>query len=149
MSVIIAALLAAAVVHAAEGDAIIGSWNTEDRDAVIDIFRCGGNYCGRISWIREPNYTAEDRNMKEGRPKVDSNNPDPGLRDRPLLGLEFMHGFSYAGKNMWNEGKIYDPERGKTYSAYMTLTSPNTLRLKGYIGRPLFGRSTVWTRAGG
>ncbi len=144
---IIAAVLSPPVAHASEGDAIIGSWNTEDRDAVIEIYRCGASYCGRITWLKEPNYTAEDKNGKEGQPKVDVNNPNPALRKRTLVGLELMHDFYYAGNNLWKGGNIYDPERGKTYSALMRLISPNTLHLKGYIGIPLFGRTSVWTRA--
>jgi uncharacterized protein (DUF2147 family) len=146
--VIVAVFLMASVARASEGDAILGSWNTEEHDAVIEIFRCGDSYCGRIAWIKEPNYTAEDRNGKEGQPKVDANNPDPGLRNRPLVGLELMRDFAYAGNNVWKGGKIYDPERGKTYNGFMSLISRNTLHLKGYILIPLFGRTTVWTRAG-
>jgi uncharacterized protein (DUF2147 family) len=145
---IICLLLSAAVAHASEGDAIVGSWNTAGRDAIIDIYRCGERYCGKIKWLREPNYTAEDKNGKEGQPKIDSNNPNPRLRNRTLVGLELMHDFVYAGNNLWKGGNIYDPERGKTYSALMRLAARNSLHLKGYIGIPLLGRTSVWTRAG-
>jgi hypothetical protein len=46
--------------HAPERDGIVGSWNTEEHDAIIEIFNCGQKYCGRIKWLREPCYTADD-----------------------------------------------------------------------------------------
>jgi uncharacterized protein (DUF2147 family) len=133
--------------HASERDAIVGSWNTEEHDAVIAIFKCGGKYCGRIKWIREPNYTAEDNNGKSGLPKVDNRNPNPDLRDRPLVGLEMMYDFAYAGRNIWKGGRIYSPDNGKTYSGTITLISPDALHLRGFFVVPLFGRTTEWTRA--
>jgi uncharacterized protein (DUF2147 family) len=142
----IALLFIARPAHASERDSIVGSWNTEEHDAVIDIFKCGEKYCGRIRWIKEPNYTAEDKNGKEGRPKVDDRNPNPKLRDRPLVGIEMMYDFAYAGRNIWKGGRIYNPENGKTYSGIITLISNNTLHLRGFFIVSLLGRTTEWTR---
>ncbi|RZK99674.1 MAG: DUF2147 domain-containing protein, partial [Hymenobacter sp.] len=58
----------------------------------------------------------------------------------------FMQGFSYDGDDKWDNGKIYDPESGKTYSCYMKLESANTMEVKGYIGFSLIGKSQTWTR---
>jgi uncharacterized protein (DUF2147 family) len=132
---------------AVESEDVLGRWNTEDRDAVIEIYGCYGKYCGRIVWVDEPVYSAEDRNGKEGQPKVDENNPDFRLRNRPIVGLQIMYDFSFDGEAAWKGGKIYDPERGKTYKGMMTLVSPNTLNVKGYVVIPLLGRTTTWTRA--
>jgi uncharacterized protein (DUF2147 family) len=41
---------------------------------------------------------------------------------------------------------VYDPKSGKTYRGKMTFVSPNQLNLRGFIGIPLFGRTTTWTR---
>jgi uncharacterized protein (DUF2147 family) len=142
----IALLFIARSAHASQRDAIVGSWNTEEHDAVIDIFKCGEKYCGTIKWIKEPNYTAEDNNDREGRPKVDDRNPDPKLRARPLVGIRMMYDFAYAGKNIWKGGRIYNPENGKTYSGTITLISPDTLHLRGFFVVPLLGRTTEWTR---
>ncbi len=133
--------------HAAERDGIVGFWNTQDHDAVIEIFNCGRKYCGRIKWIREPNYTAEDRNGKAGQPKLDDRNPNPELRDRPLAGIEILYDFAYAGKNTWKGGRIYNPENGKSYNGTITLASPEKLRLRGFFVVPLLGKTTEWTRA--
>jgi uncharacterized protein (DUF2147 family) len=57
-----------------------------------------------------------------------------------------MDGFTFSGGTTWDKGRIYDPESGKTYKSKMTLAAPNRLEIRGYVGIPLFGRSTTWTR---
>ncbi len=145
-AVILSLLMAMPAALAADRDDVLGVWNTEEKDAAIEIFKCGDKYCGRVFWVKEPNYSASDKNGKEGRPKLDDNNPDPGMRNRPIVGLQIMRDFSFAGNNNWSNGKLYDPEKGQTYSGRMSLTSPSTLNLKGYVLIPLFGRTTTWTR---
>ena len=73
-------------------------------------------------------------------------NPDPELRGRPLLGLTIMEGFAPAGEGKWKNGKIYDPNSGKTYKCKLTLVDSDTLKLRGYIGVSLLGRTETWTR---
>ena len=84
----------------------------------------------------------------EQRKKSDKDelNPDPELRDRLLLGLTIMDGFTFAGDGKWKSGRIYDPNSGKTYKCKLTLVDANTLELRGYIGISLLGRTETWTR---
>jgi uncharacterized protein (DUF2147 family) len=139
-------ILTASSVFGADADRILGLWNTAENKSKIEIFKCGDKYCGRIAELKEPNYTADDKDGPVGQPKVDRKNPDPSLRTHPLLGMELMHGFTYSGKNVWEEGKIYDPEDGKYYKCKMTLSAPNRLDVRGFIGFSLLGRTTTWTR---
>jgi len=76
----------------------------------------------------------------------DDLNPDPALRDRLLLGLIIMDGLTYAGEGKWKNGRIYDPNSGKTYKCKLSLVDENTLELRGYIGISLLGRTETWTR---
>jgi uncharacterized protein (DUF2147 family) len=57
-----------------------------------------------------------------------------------------MTGFKPAEAGVWEDGTLYDPETGKTYSGTITLQPDGMLRLRGYIGTPLLGRNTIWTR---
>lgn len=57
-----------------------------------------------------------------------------------------LTGFRFDGDDEWKDGDIYDPESGKTYSCYLSLKDNNTLKVRGYIGVSLFGRSETWTR---
>ena len=131
---------------AGAGDQILGTWSNEDGKAKVNIFDCGGSYCGKIVWLREPDYPRGDKRGMAGKPRVDRDNPDRTKRGRQLLGLQIMEGFVYSGNDVWSKGRIYDPESGKTYKGKITLVSPKRLHLRGYVGIPLFGRSTTWTR---
>ncbi|MBX2961151.1 MAG: DUF2147 domain-containing protein [Cyclobacteriaceae bacterium] len=123
----------------ADADAILGVWETGSGKARVKIDKSGDKYVGRIVWLREPN----DEN---GKPKVDKNNPDANLRVKPLLGYSMLKGFEFAGNKKWDNGTIYDPENGSTYSCTITMTDNNTLDVRGYIGVSLFGRTDVWKR---
>lgn len=125
---------------------ITGVWNTEDNRAKIEIFSCGGHTCGKIVWLGQPLYPAGDKGGMGGKPRVDRENPNPELRSRPLLGLQIMEGFEYIGNNTWAKGSIYDPESGETYKCKITLISHRRLKLRGYVGIPLFGKTSAWTR---
>jgi len=143
---VLAFCLVALTAFGNEGDGIVGVWDDEDHRAKIEIFNCNGHYCGKIVSLKEPLYPADDQGGMGGKPVVDRENPDREKRNRPLQGLQIMKGFTYSGDNTWVSGTIYDPETGYTYRGKIALTSPNRLKLKGYLGVPFFGRSTVWTR---
>lgn len=141
-----ALLLITLSAHAADDAAILGIWNNQEKDAKIEIFKCSDRYCGKIVWLKVPNYPEDSKDGVPGTPKLDHNNPDLSLKAKPILGLEIVHDFIYKGDNKWVEGKVYDPKNGKTYSGKMTLVSPNQLDLRGFIGISLLGRTTTWTR---
>ncbi|WP_237144589.1 DUF2147 domain-containing protein [Pontibacter pamirensis] len=117
----------------------LGVWTNEDKKAEFEIYECGNDkLCAKIVTLKEPN--------KNGKPKVDENNPNQKQRTQPLKGLVFMKGFEYDGDNKWDDGTIYDPESGKTYSSYMKMLNKNKMEVKGYIGISLIGRTQTWTR---
>ena len=60
--------------------------------------------------------------------------------------MTIMSGFTYDGDGRWSGGRIYDPNSGKTYKATIRQVDANTIKLRGYIGISLFGRSDTWTR---
>lgn len=127
-------------------DSIAGLWEVEERDGHIEIFRCGEKYCGSIAWLREPVYPIDDTGRMPGKPLLDSKNPKKELRGRPLVGLQMMEGYTFRGNNLWDDGRIYNTENGKTYSSIISMKSRDVLELRGYIGIPLLGGSTVWKR---
>ncbi|MGC6491061.1 MAG: DUF2147 domain-containing protein [Flavobacteriales bacterium] len=124
----------------AQSDAIIGEWYNQEKDAVINITKSENNtFQGQIVWMLNPN----DEN---GNPKTDPLNPEEELRSRSRMGMTIMYNFQFDGENVWDEGEIYDPKSGNTYSGTMTLTSENKLDLRGYVGLPIFGRTSNWSR---
>ncbi len=142
------ALLSAVPVSswAAQADDILGVWFNGEKDARIEIIKCGDRYCGKVVWLREPDYPEGSKDGVPGTPKLDHNNPDPSLRKVPIIGLQIVHDFRYAGDDLWKDGRVYDPKNGKTYRGKMTLVSPGRLDLRGFIGISLIGRTTTWTR---
>ncbi len=133
--------------HAQTPDAILGTWWNQEKEAQIEIYKCDGRYCGRIVFLKEPNYPANDPKGMAGKPKVDRENPDPAKREQPILGINLVGGFIHTGKNIWENGFIYDPRDGKTYKCKMTLESPDNLKVRGFIGISLIGKTNNWTRA--
>ena len=122
----------------AQTDRIEGLWYNDIKSAKILITKSNGKFNGKVVWLKEP--------LKNGKPKVDELNADEKLRTRPRLGLMVLEGFVKDGDNKYTEGKIYDPNNGKTYSCNITYKGKE-LAIRGYIGISLFGRTTTWTRA--
>ena len=135
---------------AGDGDEILGVWATdpegEGGQAHIEIFAVGDKYSGKIVWLEEPVYLEGDEDGEAGEPKVDTNNPDPALQSRPIMGLELMKGFLYDGKGTWKKGTIYDPDNGKTYKSKVKIGDQGELKVRGFIGFSLIGRTSEWTR---
>ncbi len=146
MITVLVMILVSASAYAAGGDDILGVWDNQEKDAKIEIFKCGGKYCGKIVSLKYPDYPADSKEGTPGTPKLDHHNPDQALRSRPIIGLQIVNDFIYAGDNLWKNGTVYDPKKGKTYSGKMTLGSLHQLNLRGFIGISLIGRTAVWTR---
>ncbi|MEY4274571.1 DUF2147 domain-containing protein [Aquirufa sp. 5-AUSEE-100C1] len=121
-------------------DALVGVWKTGEGTAMVRIYKNGDKYQGKVVWLKEPN------DPETGKPKLDKNHPDAASQKRAILGLINVWGFVYKDNNTWEEGNIYDPKNGNTYSCTMKLTSPNSLEVRGYIGVSLIGRTDNWTR---
>ena len=121
-------------------DAIVGVWKTGEGNALVRIYKNGDKYQGKVVWLKEP------IDPETGKPKVDKNHPDEASRSRPVLGLINIWGFKYVENIKWDEGNIYDPKNGNTYSCTIKLINTNSLEVRGYIGVSLIGRTDTWTR---
>lgn len=113
---------------------VLGDW-ANPSGSVIQIYRCGADVCARLIAISADSPT-----------RADVHNPDPAQRGRSLCGLKIGSGFELVGPDRAQGGKLYDPKSGKTYTGSMTREG-NHLKLRGYVGIPLFGRTETWTRA--
>lgn len=140
MPLAIALILLAAGSSRAQPAGPDGLWLDESGRAGIDIAACGERLCGTITWLKEP------IDPDTGKPKLDKHNDDPALQSRPLCGLRMLWDFVADDPGEWSGGRIYDPDSGSTYKSHMVLRPDGTLRVRGYIGISLFGRSQVWTR---
>lgn len=121
-------------------DDVLGIWFNEEKTSKVQIFKEGTKYFAKVVWLKETT------DKITGKPRVDNLNPDVKLQSAPLLGLVVMKDFIFDGKDEWEDGTIYDPKNGKTYSCYMKFDSPGKLKIRGYMGVSLLGRTTYWTK---
>jgi uncharacterized protein (DUF2147 family) len=121
----------AAAVEPSPDARLLGLWMTEDRQGIVRIEPCGQNFCGRVVGI--------------------SDFPPGGLRDirgAPQCGLVIVHGLR-AGEDGRRHGTITNPDDGKVYDAQMWVPADGDLRLRGFIGLPLFGSTQIWPHFSG
>jgi uncharacterized protein (DUF2147 family) len=111
-------------------DQITGLYWSPKKDAKIEIYKRGLYYYGRSVWVASP--------------RKDIKNPTEALKTREVLGIDLFSNFSYRD-GAYSSGKVYDPESGNTYDCKMTLNG-NTLKVRGYIGISLFGRTEYFKR---
>lgn len=121
-------------------DILQGTWYNEEKTSRIQFYKQGDKIFGKVVWLKEPND-------KSGKPRTDVENPDAKLKGRPLMGLVFLKNFKQIDAKTWEDGEIYDPKNGKTYSCKMTLASAKQLDVRGYIGISLIGRTSKFTKA--
>jgi uncharacterized protein (DUF2147 family) len=118
------------------------TWYNAEKTSKIRIFKAtDGRFYGKIVWLKEPNDNA-------GQPRLDKHNPDAKKQNRPLLDLMILTAFSPAEEEgVFEGGKVYDPNNGKTYCGKLTLKG-NSIDLRGYIcGMSILGRTAKWTLA--
>lgn len=121
--------------------AILGLWIPKKGDSHIKIEKIGSKYYGKVVWLKEPN------DKDTGLPETDDKNPDPSLRNQPILGLRVLKDFTYEGKGVFKGGTAYDPNNGKTYCGKITLTDFDHLDMRGSIcGFSILGRTETWNR---
>ena len=138
-------LLSASTSFGAVAGDILGKWKTDGGDSQLELFTCGDKVCGKIIWLKHPNYI-DSIDGPVGTTKVDRKNPAPALRTRPIIGLQVMKGLTANGNNRWDSGICYDPETGKSYKCKMNLAAKNRLDLRGFIGISLIGRTFSMNR---
>ncbi len=131
------ALISTTAVIGQSADDILGVWYNQEKTGKVEVFKKGDKYFGKIIWLKEP--------MRDGAPKLDIENSDEKLRIQPIMGLEILKGFEFDDDE-WEEGTIYDPKNGETYSCVITKEG-NSLNVRGYIGFSFIGRTSIWTKA--
>lgn len=118
---------------------VLGKWKTIDDEtgkpkAIVEIYEKSGKIFGKVVSILEI----------ENKKKVCSNCSGED-KNKPVLGMTVIKGLSMEGDTYTN-GKILDPKNGKLYKCYITLESKDKLKVRGYIGITLLGRTQYWLR---
>jgi uncharacterized protein (DUF2147 family) len=127
--------LAALPAAASAAQPINGRWVTEEGDAIVTIGKCGSATCGRISKFLVP--------PPDGPDQRDIYNPDPAKKERRLMGLPVLTGFTEE-EDLWR-GRIYDPKSGKSYRSVVRRRSADRIEVKGCIS--FFCQTQIWKKA--
>ena len=119
------------VLAPAEAASPLGNWLVEEKTAEIRIVDCASALWGVISWEKVAGH--------------DTNNPDPALRNRPLLGAAILLALKPNEQQTEWQGKVYNAQDGKQYDATISLADDMTLNLKGCLFAFLC-KTVPWTR---
>jgi uncharacterized protein (DUF2147 family) len=118
----------------------LGLWRSVDdktgeAKAEIRITETGGVLTGRIEKL-----------LKSAKPNPVCEQCTDERRNQPIQGLEIIRGVRKAqGKEVWDGGKVLDPENGKEYNARLTpIEGGQKLEMRGSFGP--FGRTQTWVR---
>jgi len=112
---------------------IVGNYMIPSKDGAIQIYENNGKYFGKIILNKDAS-------------KLDLNNPNKEMQTRKVLGLNILKDFTFDGNDTWENGSIYDPKNGKTYSCKITRNVNGDLNIRGYIGVSLLGRTEIFTK---
>ena len=115
-----------------------GTWLARDGRAKVELSKCDNGLCNRISWLKQ----AHD---DTGQPLRDSRNQDPLKRHRKILGLAILSEMAVQPDGSW-KGRIYDPEKGRKFTAYLKVLNKYHLELKGCLGDTRLCRTFIWQR---
>ena len=113
----------------ANPDAVMGIWWTQDHDGVVQIYRCQAGLCGRVVGV----VTFRP----DGSAPVD-------IHGRSRCHLEIIPGGRVEDDGVW-ASHIINPDDGKTWTINLQAEPDGRLRMRGYIGLPLFGETVHWT----
>lgn len=67
-------------------------------------------------------------------------------KDKPIVGMVIMRGLKKEKSGYWSGGEILDPEEGDIYKVKIATDDSKTLKVRGYIGLALIGRTQIWVR---
>jgi len=116
---------------------IFGKWKTIDDEtgnekSIVEIYQKDGKAYAKIIQLLEKGKEDKVCDKCKGSNK-----------NKPIKGMVIINGLSKDDYE-WNGAKILDPKTGKEYKCYITLDTPNKLKVRGYIGFALIGRTQYW-----
>ena len=135
-------ILVCANVLQAQHSSILGKWKTIDDHtgkplSIIEIFEKHNKIYGKVIEIYNPKNKPTKCIKCEGEDK-----------NKPILGLIVIKGLTKEG-NEYTNGKILDPKHGKLYKCSISFESKDKLKVRGYLGIELIGRTQYWDRVKG
>jgi len=118
---------------------VIGKWKTIDDEtgkqkSVVEIYENDGKIYGKVVEIFDKSKEGKLCDECEGAKK-----------GKPIKGMVILEGLKKKGSS-WEGGTILDPNSGKVYKCIVALESKDKLKVRGYVGFSLLGRTQYWER---
>ena len=113
-------MASAAAAHA--DNSATGVWIDHTGRGAVEITDCNGKLCGHVAWVE------------------DAKNADQ-------CGKQIIGNVKSVGKNKWDNGWIYDPDRGSKYDVELTAIGADKLKVVGYAGTKWLSETYTWKRA--
>ncbi|GGF18475.1 DUF2147 domain-containing protein [Flavobacterium limi] len=122
-----------------QAQGVVGKWKTIDDEtgeakSIVEIYEKSGKIYGKVVDI-----------LRADRKKDVCTKCDGTEKNKPIMGMVIINGLKKDGAE-YNGGTILDPTNGKKYKCYITLDSADKLKLRGYVGISIVGRTQYWTR---
>jgi uncharacterized protein (DUF2147 family) len=122
-----------------ETDKIVSTWMTQAQDMKVEVYKIKDQYQAKVVWFAcDAGFEMADF--------FDKKNPNLALRTRPWLGMNVLEGLQFKQKNEWHNGRIYDPNSGRTFDSICRLENDNTLNVRGYWLYAWIGKSLIFNR---
>ncbi|MGI9422343.1 MAG: DUF2147 domain-containing protein [Hyphomicrobiaceae bacterium] len=119
---------------------IHGVWIDDSGKGAVEIRPCGRSMCGFIVWLKKSL-------SRTGKPLTDKLNPEPRRRGKPICGLQVIGRLKPQSDGSWDDGWIYDPNKGQAFDVEVKRRSAEFLQVKGYLGLKFLSETFVWKRA--
>jgi uncharacterized protein (DUF2147 family) len=118
---------------------IFGKWKTIDDEtgnekSIVEIYRVNGKAYAKVLQL-----------LEKGKENKLCDECKGDKKDKPIKGMIIINGLTEDGDE-WNDAKILDPQTGKEYKCYIALDGNNILKVRGYIGFALLGRTQYWQK---
>lgn len=139
MKQLITLLFCITAMNSMQSQSVVGKWKTIDdatgeAKSIVEVFSKSGKIYAKVVDVLDPEVKY---NLCKQCPGDDKN--------KPILGLNIIKGLSKDGAE-YNLGEILDPKNGKLYKCALSLESKDKLKVRGYIGFSLIGRTQYWYR---
>jgi len=120
-------------------NAIEGTWITQDdetgrKKSEVLIYKENGKLYGKITKLLLP----ED----EGKKCVNCKGKN---KNQPIEGMVIIKDLELED-DTWEDGTILDPKSGKVYDCYIGFQDDNAIKVRGFLGFSLLGRTQIWKR---
>lgn len=120
-----------------KADNLLGNWLATDNSVAVEVYKLKGEYRAKVLWFDDTKGSGKPMHMR-----FDTENPDPKMRSRKIIGMEILEGLKYnPDYQSWENGRIYDATCGKYWDSSASLTKDGILKVRGFWKFKWIGKS--------